>query len=225
MTGMGLAAFGSGEMRPLFLDAGTGAVEAPVSGTLQVPFPATVAKGNFLLLHVVARDTVGPGVTTPSGWTATASRDSTDGFARSSSFWKVADGTETGNLDVTCTADTHVTGRMYRFSHGSGVEAAAGANTDASDVGLTAVDVTTLGLARIAVQLFYAEVNTTVGNIAGESNADYTELVAEYSSATGPVILSAQGAAVETVVAITGGAATLASAGAYRIRLGLAIKP
>ena len=210
---------------PTFLSAGTGGSEAPVSGTLQVPYPATVAANNFLLLHVVAKDSGGPAITTPSGWTSFSARVSSDTLLSSALYWKLAAGTETGNLDVTVTADTVAAGRIYRFSSGSGVEAAGSAVTDASGTGMSAVNVTTLGSDRLAIQCFFAKVNTTIGNISGETNADYTEAVAEYASATGPVIFSCQAAAVASATAITGGSATLASAGTYRVRHGFAIKP
>ena len=218
-----LSAMGKGP--PRFVDAGAGATEAPVSVTLQVPYPATVVAGNFLLCQVYAVDTgVAATVDLPAGWTGIRSIVSADGFARMRSFYKTADGTETGNLDVTTSGGDFSAGRIYRFSHGSAVEADSGTNTDSSGTGMTAVDLTTLGPNRRAVQLLGANVNTTIGDIAGESGADYTEAVAEYANAAG-VIISCQTALVPAAAAITGGSATLGSAGIYRIRHGFAIVP
>lgn len=220
---VGLAAGGVSLTQVTFLDAGSGAIEVPVSGTFQVPFPATVAAGNFLVLHIYLQDTTAPAVTTPSGWTAITSE--TGSVLQGHTFYKIATGAESGNLDVTCTADTFVAGRIYRFSHGSGVEGAASARLNPSNATMTCVAVTTLGVLRCAVQLFGANVNTTIGSVTGETNADYTEAVAEYATASGPVIISCQTASIAAAVAITGGTATLGTAGAFRIRHGFAITP
>lgn len=208
---------------PSFLSAGTGAREAPVSGTLQVPYPATVAAGNFLLMHVRDADAGGASITTPSGWTLIKSQFSTDTLVQDCAYFKIATGSETGNVDVTTTGGSYSAGRIYRFATGTGVEAAASAATDASGTGMSAVNVTTLGSNRLAVQLLAAQVNTTIGNITGESGADYTEAVAEY--ATTSLIMSCQTASVSAATAITSGSATLGSAGTYRNRIGFAIIP
>lgn len=219
------AALSASPGAPTFVDAGSGAIEAPISGTFQLPYPATVANGNFLLAHVYAKDATTADISLPSGWTSVNFRASTDTLVYSRAFYKVADGTETGNLNVTATASAFVAGRMYRFSNGTAVEATGSANTDGSGTGLTCVDVTTLGSNRCAVQLFGAVVDQTVTNVSGETNADYTEAVAEYRSASGPVTLSCQVAAVTSAIAISGGSATLGGAGTYRQRHGFAIVP
>jgi hypothetical protein len=208
-----------------FLDAGTGAIEAPVSGTLQVPFPGTVAAGNFLILHVVAKDGATGAVTLPSGWTSSSTRTSTDTTVATLVAYKIADGTETGNLNVTCTAGTFAAGRIYRFSSGTGVEGnGAAIATDSAGTALNLFNVTTTGGNRLAVQLLSCNGNGVPGSATGESGADYTEAVAEYYSASGPVTLSCQVASVSTATAISGGSVSISSS-AYRIRHGLAIKP
>lgn len=210
---------------PTFLSAGTGGQEKPLSGTMQVPYPATVAAGNFLLLQVYASDSgQGPSVTTPSGWTLIKNQTGATPGAMHASY-KIATGSESGNLDVTVSAaDAFAAGRIYRFSGGLSFEAAGSAITTASATAMTCVDLTTLGAQRLAVQLFGATVNTTIGNISGETNADYTEAVAEYAD-TGPVTLSCQIATIAAAIAISGGSATLGAAGTDRVRIGFAITP
>jgi len=222
MTGISIAlmAAGVGAM-PAFIDAGTGGYEAPVSGTLQVPYPATVVAGNFLLMHVVAQDAAAA-ITTPAGWTLIDTYSSI-ASTLSNVFWKRADGTETGNVDITTTAGIRCGGRIYRFTRGSGVEAAASTGETGSDSDITIQNVTTLGSRRLACQCLWIQNNTTMANITGESGADYTEATAEFGN-TGFTI-GLQTAQVATAAAITGGTCTIGAATTNKIAHGFAIKP
>jgi len=210
---------------PSFRAAGAGNVEAPISGTLQVAYPSGITAGQFLLLHVVAQDPTTPAITTPSGWTLIDGRFSTDLTTRSACYWKLASGSESGNLDITATASTFAAGRIYAFNGGNGVEAASGALTDATGTAMLAVNVTTTAEKRRAVQVMFANGNTTIGDLSGETGTDYTEAVAEYASATGPVIFSLQTGSVPSATAISGGSATLGATSTYRARHGFAITP
>lgn len=207
-----------------FIDAGTGGYEAPVSGTLQVPYPATVAAGNFLVAHIVAQDG-SAAITGPAGWTLIGSNSSV-GATLSNLYYKIADGTESGNLDVTVTAGIRCGGRIYRFNRGTGVEAHGTTQEIASDTTQPVVDVTTLGVKRLACQAMWCQPTTTVtiANITGESGADYTEAVAEFNG-TANLMLSLQIATCAAISVITGGSATLGSAETNKITHGFAIKP
>jgi hypothetical protein len=84
---------GSGIAAPTIV-AGTPA-EADTASQIDVPYPANVAAGNLLVMLV---GFVGGGtVTTPTGWTSGGT--GTSGL-RGQVWYKVADGTETGNLTV-----------------------------------------------------------------------------------------------------------------------------
>ena len=97
--------------------AGAGAAANAAAGSINVPYPASIAANDILLLHVLTKDNVE--INTPSGW----SQDGTNGARnqgstiRSEWFWKRADGTETGNLSVSkASGTTLLFGRMYRFT-------------------------------------------------------------------------------------------------------------
>lgn len=212
-----------GKVQVTFGAAGTGDAVAGGMGTISPTYPTGITSGMILLLQIGAVDTTAPSITTPSGWTALT--DSGVATGRQRAYWKVADGTETGTLAVTITQDSGAIARIYRMSAGSGIEAAGSARTAASGTGMSAVNVTTTGTLECAVQMLFAAVNTTIGDIAGESGADYTEAVAEFASATSGSILSLQTATAAAPATITGGSATLGAAGTERIRIGFAILP
>lgn len=210
---------------PSFVDAGTGALENPISGTFQVPYPASVAAGNLLIMHIVATKAGDCTITTPSGWTLAGTVDVGTGAGESAVYWRIANGTEGGtNVDVTIDASSVCRGRIYRFGSGIGVEAHAATNT--SDAGSTthnAQNITTTYKNTRALQLMWANANTTIGNISGESGVDYTEATAEYASTGG--VMSCQSGSVAMPTAITGGSATLGASATIRITHGLAIIP
>lgn len=214
---------GGAKRAPTFLDAGAGAIEIPISGTFQLPYMGTVATLNFLVAHVVAQGAAAPAITTPAGWTLfNSSPQVALTTTLSRLFWKLATGSESGNLDITATADIRISGRMYRFSRGSGVEAAAAVEEAASDTSQPVVNVTTLGVNRIACQALWCQGVVTMADITGESGANYAEAVAEFSST---VTHGLQTAAVPSPTAITGGSCTLGSAVTNKISHGFAIVP
>lgn len=207
-----------------FIDAGAGGYEAPVVGSLQIPFMGTIAAGNFLVAHVIAQGAAAD-ITTPSGWTL-FSTNTGIGSTVSKLFYKAASGSESGNLDVTLVAATRCGGRIYRFNRGTGVEAEGNTQESSSDTSQPVVNVTTLGPKRLACQAMWVQPATTqtIGSITGESGADYTEAVAEYNGTAG-LMLSLQIATCSAISAITGGSATLGGAETNKITHGFAIKP
>lgn len=214
-----------GPAMPAFISAGAGTSAAPPGATMSPAFPASIVAGDLLILHAAMSDTVGGTVTTPAGWTSIGAFPGGAQVTKQWAFFKIADGSESGTLAVTCSADTAGGMRIYRFSSGTGAEAAAGTRTAASSTSMPAQNLTTLGNNRLAVQLFAAWTNTTIGDITGESGTDYTEAVAEFASATGPILMSVQTGQVPTPTAITGGTATLGAASVQRDSYGFAIIP
>lgn len=222
MTGvLGVLVSNGAGAAPTFVAAGAGGYEAPVAGTLQVPYPASIIAGQFLVLHVVSQD-ASASITTPSGWTLITDSAALVGGTLSAVYWKKAAGTESGNLDVTLTGGTRCGGRIYQFSRGSGVEAAGTIAETASDSDITIQNVTTLGNRRLACQCLWVQNNTTMADITGESGANYAEAVAEYSN-TG-LTLGLQTAVVNTPTAITGGTCVIGTATSNKIAHGFAIK-
>ncbi len=94
--------------------------------SVAVPYPASIAAGDLLILSVVNK--FNPNApTTPSGWTLQgqvaggSGADGADvGTIITSVYTKVADGTESGNLTLTCHASNNVAlARMYRYTKGA----------------------------------------------------------------------------------------------------------
>lgn len=215
--------FGGGPPMPSFIDAGAGT--AGIGGaTISPAFPSGIVAGQFLIAQVYAGDTTAPAVTTPSGWTSAGAFPSGANVYKQWLFWKVADGSESGTLAISLTADTTQAARIYRFSNGSGIEAAAGTRSAGGSTTIAAQNITTLDINRLAIQMFGAVVNTTIGSVTGESGTDYTEVVAEFAAAQ-PVIISFQAGQVPTPTAITGGTVTLGASGTQRCAYGAAIIP
>lgn len=197
---------------------------AGAGSTGAIGYPTGIAAGHVLVLHQMVGDSGGaPSITTPSGWTLMAS--TTSGLIRSSTYRKIADGTESGSITLSITGDDlGRAGRMYRMSAGIGHESASSAADAASGTAMDAVDVTSTQDLSLACQCMGASgTSTTIGNITGESGGDYTEAVAEYAS--GAYILSFQVATLATAGSITGGSATLGASRSNRIRHGFVINP
>ena len=212
---------------PSYLDSGAGAVEAGGDGTFNVPFPATVAPGNFMVLHVVAQSTsVLPSPAPGGSWAAGPTNNQAAVFAGAWAFYlPSALGTEGGtNLSLVCTdADNFAQARIHRFSHGSGIEASGSAVTGGSGTAVNAVDLTTLGPNRLALQLFSCSgASIAMGDIGSTGEVTYAEAVAEYFGSFNQQLQTAQ---VANAVAITGGGITLGSARTTKIRLAFAITP
>lgn len=92
------------------------------STSLSVPYPAGLSAGMLLVLAVSNKyPTNGP--STPSGFTLLAqvsggagSAGADAGQVYSTVYYKVSDGTESGNLTVTLTSSNSAVGRMFAYS-------------------------------------------------------------------------------------------------------------
>lgn len=106
---------------------GTAGAAATGSTSLAVPYPASIAAGDLLVLCVGNKyPTNGP--TTPTGFTAPAGYQTSGGSGAagidtgtvySSVYYKVATGSESGNLTVTITSGNSSVGRMFRYTKAS----------------------------------------------------------------------------------------------------------
>lgn len=201
--------------------AGAGA--ATTTGTLSLPYPSGIVAGSFLAINTYVIGSSEHG--TPSGWTRVP-QSLAESVTIHEAYYRRADGSETGSLNITITGDGDAFGRMYRFSHGIGIEANGDFRTIDGDTTVEAINITTLGPKRMAVQLMTVEVNTTIGAITGESGADYTEAVAEFTgNSPGTFCMSCQVAQVASASAITGGSATLGADANIQNVIGFAIVP
>lgn len=225
MSGMMLAQAGSGKVRtqPAFQAAGTIATAGGTS-TINVPYPAGIAAGQLLIVHIKEQDSATVNLTVPSGWTLVGSGATIPGnTVGSDAIYKVANGTESGNLTINGQWDTNAIARMYSFSSGVGVQ---GFNSSAAAAGSTTVSmlaVTTTGTLELAVSLIFGQANTTVGASTGETGGDWTEAVAEAAGAT--YCMQIQTATMASPGTITGGTTTFGASAINRMVLAFAIVP
>ena len=118
--------------------------------SIAVPYPASIAANNLLILIVGQKPTTANGgtVTTPSGWTLITSLTGAGGYGTTLgadtgntnvfAYYKVAVGGETGTLAVTVGTTSVAWGQMYRLSGAAGstwnVAAATGSDITAGSV-------------------------------------------------------------------------------------------
>lgn len=204
-----------------FGEAGTGAAQ-DTSSPLSVPYPANIVAGSFLVLHVLVQASASASITTPAGWTLVTGLNIA-ATARDFVYFKIADGSESGSLDVTFGGTSaEAFGRMYRFSHGSGVEAASSASQTADTTIESEAVTSTVPLAMV-VQCLTHLANATIAVILG-SNASYSEAAAEFGDANMPATISCQVATLATPTAVTSGSATAGSSAGHNAH-GFVIKP
>lgn len=93
---------------------------------LAVPYPASIAAGDLLILHIVTKYPPN-NPTTPAGWTVMGVTTGGAGAAGADSgdvtlavYYKVAVGDETGSLSVTTTGANTGIGRMGRYTRSAG---------------------------------------------------------------------------------------------------------
>lgn len=103
---------------------------APATGTtsLAVPYPSGIAAGDLLVLGI-ANKYPANAPTTPAGWTLRSGGQTSGGSGASgvdtgsvyaSQYYRLADGTESGNLSVTITSGNAAVGVILRFSPAAG---------------------------------------------------------------------------------------------------------
>src|SRR5574341_514418 len=121
-----------------FVNAGS--VVTSTLTTLNVPYPGTVTAGNILLLCIHTKYSAST-PQTPSGWTQLDQKTGGNGTAGSDSgdmvltvFYKIADGSETGNQTVTMNGSPNTNmGVILQYSKSTGTWDIASTNgSDAS---------------------------------------------------------------------------------------------
>lgn len=209
---------------PVYSSTG-GAVQAGATNTVDVPYPATVNAGDFLVLLAYARELSNNTlVDVPSGWTefglAGGAFDALfDTNARF--FWKRAAGTEGGtNQTITAaydgTSSRRIAGQIWLFT---GVLASGTPHENyavgfvAASTTLSQRSITTTDVDRLCVHIT-AKINnsSTTPNFTGETGGDFAE--GTDANPTG-VSFQMQKADKATAGTISGGTATIASAARF----------
>lgn len=92
------------------------------TSSISVPYPTGITGGDMLILYM-ANKYPSNGPTTPSGWTLGAQASGGHGSSGVqtgnvyiTAYWKVADGTETGNQAVTITSGNSAYGQILRYT-------------------------------------------------------------------------------------------------------------
>ena len=155
---------------PVFQTADSGAAVAGTGTSLAVPYPSNISAGDFLLLTYGMHKAEAPN--TPSGWTIIESRQS-GSEVRIDTFFKIAAGTESGNLTFTTNGDTFAKiARMHRFTGADSVE--ANANSTASGKIIDHPDIVTTGADRLAIAFTSLNDDETATSFTGETGGDLT---------------------------------------------------
>lgn len=94
-------------MATAFISIGASAKVNSDNTDINVPYPETISADNLLVIHVQA-GTNGTTWSTPSGWTAVGSQQ-----YGARVFTKIATGSESGSVTVTCNSASRLIGRMW----------------------------------------------------------------------------------------------------------------
>lgn len=207
---------------PAFGTASAG--ESDGEAAFPATYPASISAGDVLKLHM-GSNSVDETVVTPAGWTLQKGPEDVGVVGRHWIFEKVAAGGETGSFVVTWSGIGKMSGRMYRFTGGSGTNTAttAGAGTSASigDEG-----VTTDADDQLAVNfVFVPRGQFTLAAFTGQTGGTWTEAIAEFQDGAGTDgnTLQLQRASMATVGTINGGSTALSPSTEWGV-IGFAIR-
>lgn len=207
---------------PVLTSAGAGV--GGTGPTIAVPYPATPAAGDLLLLFVALRN-LSDTVTTPAGFTLIAGPIDTVGSLRGYLYGVIAAGGETGTLTVTISGTIDKAGRMYRvIGNGTSNEGVA-SNNDTGSI-ITDVGVVTSGADRLALN-FIATNGTTAGVAAmsGATGGTWAKPISSYEVNNGNALqLDVNSADMATAGTIDGGSRDYTTP-SQEVMFGLAVKP
>lgn len=196
-----------------FEQAGTGSALASV-GDLTPSFPVTgVQAGDIFILHASIRN---PFITInqPAGWTPVATQLDIAGVALAvhSIFYKIATGSETGNLTVSFTVDsTDVKcARIYRLRGGTVTTLISGGSTGGGTGTMTIAAPTVVCTAKsLAISLIYEADNQAFLEYTGETGGDWSLATALFSTSLGAdSILGIMISTMSSAGTISGGSTT-----------------
>jgi hypothetical protein len=143
---------------PLYGASGT----IGVSGTnpILIPYPTGIVAGQFLVCHVFSNGNADT-FTTPAGWAQIPGPTYPIVVGTTLSlygYYRIADGTESGNLSITWTAIAKAYGDIHRFSGCDSIEGGVSQTATATTT-MTDADIITSGANRLCCNL------TTIGQV------------------------------------------------------------
>jgi hypothetical protein len=100
--------------------AETGAIGTTTTTSLSVPFTSTVNSGDALVMLVGTKQNTT--ISTPTGWTLIGTETNVTNTLTVAWFYKVASGSESGNVGVTIGASGNSAGLIYRYTSASAVD-------------------------------------------------------------------------------------------------------
>lgn len=201
--------------------AAVSAIDDPCAGfvaTMALTYPATISAGDILVVIVNANssdtaDVVG-GLT---GYSAIYENGA--GTGRYVSAWyKVADGSEDGgslNCTVTFsgTTNSRCLSQIHQFAAGT-VDLTVGAANSGTSSTPGFASTTTNAVNSLAVGIMWFNTSTTINSHVGETGGDWTEAVAEATSAGNGI--QVQTATMASVGTISGGNSSLGISTTWR---------
>lgn len=159
-----------------------GAVANTATTTLTIPYPAGITAGQMLIVCICNKyPTNSP--TTPVGFTLATNAQGSGGSGAagidigsvySTVYYKVAVGTETGNLAVTITANNTAIGRIFRYTNATNnwdVSAANGSDNTAGTAWLTTMNVNP-GLTTGDLVIVSSGINTDLYTYSAQAPAE-----------------------------------------------------
>lgn len=196
--------------KPTLVAIGTRAT-ALSSTTLSVPYPANIEANDYLVLYILDNPGNTDNPTTPDGWELLSNAD-LGGTGEHFVYRKVADGTETGNLDVTVASDAQ--GQIGYITHYKGPAGCRWfeeflSTSTGSDATVEISSITASGPMRLGVSyLGIPQTNNSFGDVSGETGGTWAEQLDEGrgSAPTGTVALET--ADITTRTTISGGTST-----------------
>jgi len=149
--------------------------------SLSVPLPPSRVVGNIMVMIVVNKYPPNGGTVTPTGWSTFTNNQAensgltagaANGNTRTTVFYRIIDGSESGNVSVTMTSANVSIGWILQFSKSAGTWAVAGATgADNTHNGTTSFDLNTdPGFTTGDMAVMAAAINMTTGvAVLGES--------------------------------------------------------
>lgn len=202
-----------------FEGEGTGSALASIAN-LTPSYPVTgLAAGDIFFCHAAIRNLTTV-FETPSGWTLVGGLPDSNNAGNSWLFYKVADGTETGNLTLTTIGDTIDVklAKIYRFrgAAGSNLFGTNVTNTGSGSTTLSAPTVVGTETLGLAVCFTYESDNNGFTEFTGESGGDWTIPGTNFATSLGAdSLLSLQTAVLASPGTISGGSTTMAASASW----------
>ena len=191
-----------------FVSAGAG---SGTTGNPKPKYPSGMQSDDLILLQITVQD-ISTTPTTPDGFTALYSADSTNA-GRQWIYYKFTTGSEPKSLTISIPGSVTKMARMYAFSNvsmSSFVEDASFGSGTTSRI--NALSVSTSGDSRLAVSFIFVSDNNAVDSFVGETGGDWIEAVSEFKTSSGSDgCMQLQIATMASSGQLTGGSYTMSA--------------